>query len=937
MGLTAGHKTLLRSESQYSILGLAVLQPRTILACQISDYTGTDMVSEFLFGSVTEGSYADVLPGMIVFVGSSAGAYDVGICRARKAWTADTAYTSEESSIAFANDLYITVVDAFDIRPKHLVVTAEEVFMDVDVDYSDQHENFDPIPVMGGHVVLDVDSYPATVTFPSVADSWVFDSTISTYLFEASEGVVTDETTTNPTLTISSYPTNGYIRVSLTVTAANGKSFTGHRYVIIFDADNRPITDFTLDECGCSIDDGDWSARVTLNDVNDIDTLRFGGLAVIFSKDYFDGQEDVVGLYPGRENIWMSGWIYESSMVDDPEFKPSSFDIKGAAFWMSRMSSFPVGVEITTSTATVWTEMENLTVDKGLYHFLHWRTTVTQIMDVYLTDDTKYTGSTESAAGNIWDQILDIAGSQILARAACDHNMLFAVKVPYNLIPSASRAANSELVIALEDQDYSKQVEITKRAPQVSQVLLSGVAADEFGNGTAIYSLSPGHVPALLGSLLPFPNVLLSDQDQSNKLAGLVFAHENNPYPEIPLTLTGANRAFDIAPTLYGTIAGLDEYTGTIVPISIDLSYEYDPGDLTRVGGKCIVEVVFESETDESDAIYIDGDIPDSNGGFVSIPSLGKLPPLDPLDLPDIPLFPSSYPSTNTDCGSEYKNFYPLVWSKPYLDGSDSTKLISNAYFPCKVRSNPRTQTFIDFNVQFYGDASTNFTVYAVYGGSRVLTGRLAVGIGTYAFRAYFDVVSDTLIDGFEIELNSSGSGWTGGPATLTPSGEFVCTSTQVNAFTVAVQEVTTGGNYGLDITASAECTVHVWLPPGFIGRISKPTSYTPSTLNWIYNYQAADHQGLVDGLWVADGLRNPPFNPWYKYVASGWTEIISFTLPAGKDSGQRLTNGIGATSGGNIEYDYNMPYYIIAGEQSSDERVMYIYNSVLNNVCSPS
>jgi len=285
MSLTAGHKTLLRSESQYSILGLAVLQPRTILACQISDYTGTDMVSEFLFGSVTEGSYADVLPGMIVFVGSSAGAYDIGICRARKAWTADTAYTSEESSIAFANDLYITVVDAFDIRPKHLVVTAEEVFMDVDVDYSDQHENFDPIPIMGGHVVLDVDSYPATVTFPSVANSWVFDSTISTYLFEASEGVVTDEATTNPTLTISSYPTNGYIRVSLTVTAANGKSFTGHRYVIVFDADNRPITDFTLDECGCSIDDGDWSARVTLNDVNDIALLRFGGLALICSKD----------------------------------------------------------------------------------------------------------------------------------------------------------------------------------------------------------------------------------------------------------------------------------------------------------------------------------------------------------------------------------------------------------------------------------------------------------------------------------------------------------------------------------------------------------------------------------------------------------------------------------------------------------------------------
>jgi len=557
-------------------------------------------------------------------------------------------------------------------------------------------------------------------------------------------------------------------------------------------------------------------------------------------------------------------------------------------------------------------------------------------MDVYLTDDTKYTGSTESAAGNIWDQILDIAGSQILARAACNHNMLFAVKVPYNLIPSASRAASSELVIALEDQDYSKQVEITKRSLQVSQVLLSGVAADEYGNGTAIYSLSPGHVPALLGNLLPFPNVLLSDQDQSNKLAGLVFAHENNPYPEIPLTLTGANRAFDIAPTLYGTITGLDEYTGTIVPISVDLSYEYDPGDLTRVGGKCIVEVVFEGETDEGDAIYIDGDVPDGDGGFVPIGRLGKLPPLDPLDLPDIPpvSFPPTIPNgTDTDCSSFTTNFYPLVWSKPYLDGTDSSKLISNAYFPCKIRSSVFAPSYIDFQCQMLGDAASHFAVYAVYGGTRVLTANLTVGLGNWTFRANFNAASDTLVDGFEIELEEGG--WAGGSATITPSGEFFCTSDQVNSYTIDVQEVTTGGNYGLDITASEECTVHIWIPSG-TWRISKSSSYTPSTLNWIYNYLAADHQGLVDGLWVADGLRNPPFNPWYKYTSSGWIEIISFTLPAGKDSGQRLTNGVGAVSGGNIEYDFSTAYRIVAGERSAANRSMYIYNSVLNNVCSP-
>lgn len=756
MSLNTAQKALLRSESQYSILGLAILQPRTILACQITDYTGTDMITEVGYGNVTSGTYTDVLPGMIVFLGSSPGLYDIGVCRVRKAWTADTAYFGEESSIAFADGVYMTVVDAMDVRPRHLTVVSEsEVYMDADIAYSDQHENFDPVVRMGGQVVVDVESYPVVVNFPAVADSSVFDSTISSYSFVATEGSVGNGTTNNPSLTISSYPTNGYIRVAETITAANGKSFTGYRYVFVFDATHRPITDFVLGDCGCDRDSGGWSATVTLNNSSDIDLVRIGGLAVLFAKDYFNGEQDVVGLYAGRENILMSGWIYKRTSANDPEFQPNEFEIQSAAFWLSHMSSYPMGVEISTSVATAWTNMQNLTIDRGLFHLLHWRTTVTQIMDVYFTDDARYSAAVESSAVNVWDQIVDIAQSQILAEPACNYNCMLAIKVPYNLIPSADRAAASSLVMDLVAGDYARNVEITKEPLSIAQVVLSGVAVDEYGNGEALFSLSPGHVPALLGGLLPMPNLLLESQEQSNILAGLVFASENNPYKNIPLTLVGNNRAFDIAPVLHGTITDLDEYVGVIVPNAVSYSVEQGENGLS---GKLTVEIDFEGETDEADAIYINGDIPDGEGGFVNIGGLGKLPPIKPIDLPEIPptTFPPTIPTVVTsDCGAGQKNFFALAWSKPYLDGTKVDKLVSRANFPCKVRNDSIMQTYIDFSCKFHGDASSNIHVYGTLGGTRILNGRLAAGIGLYAFRAYFDVLSPTEVDGFEIEIDA--------------------------------------------------------------------------------------------------------------------------------------------------------------------------------------
>lgn len=922
---------LSRTEEQYSVLGLAILEPRTILACQIASVTGTDMVTEFTFGTVAEGSYANVLPGHVVFIGSTAGAHDIGICRARKAWTADTAYIGEESGIAFDDGLYVTVVDALDVRPKHLVVSEDAVLMDVDIAYSDQHEDFDPVPVMGGHVVLDVENYPASVSFPDVADSWVFDSAISARSFTASNGTVTNGTTTNPTLTVSSYPTNGYIRVRLLLTAANGKTFSGYRYVFVFDPDHRPITDFELESCGGSREGGGWAARVTLNNPADIAKVRLGGLAAVFSMDYFNGQRGSVGLYPGRENVWISGWIWEQSILDDPEFSPQSFEIQSAAFWMGKMASFPVGVELSTAAATAWTECAGLTVDKGIFHFLHYRSTVTAIMDVYLTDDTRYSPACESAAGNLWGQITDIGFSQILATPVCNHNGRLTVKVPYNLLPSADRTANAEHVMDLEAQDFTRQVEIVRMAPRVSQVLLNGVAVDEYGNATAYFSLSPGHTPALLGDLLPMPNLLLESQAQSNRLAGLVFASGNNPYESIPLAMNGSARVWDVAPLLYGTIAGLDEYSGTITSVSVDYGFDASTGKNT-------IEVVFEGETDESDAIYIDGDIPDGEGGFIPLGGLGKLPPIKPIDLPPIPgigdpLAPNVLVST--DCASNVKNFFSLVWSKPFLDGADSSKLTSYARFPCKIRSNSLTPTYLLIQGLWAGDAASNYHVYGVLGGVRVATA--TVTADPRWNRAEFSVGFDTQVDGFEIELDAGGA-WSG-DAELTPVFEGSCTI-EMDGPSVAKVQAGPTSNYNPIFNLSAPSVLTFWLSPGFQSCLCVNVPIT----NWVVNVGGGDYQGL-DGTWVVGGSCWPGSYTKRTYTNIGalvkvgeviieapFENVRLRILPGSGTSTPGIIPPSGCSSGG---WSFSDIFYIVAGDLVSASRSIGLYSSTVNNVCA--
>jgi len=197
------------------------------------------------------------------------------------------------------------------------------------------------------------------------------------------------------------------------------------------------------------------------------------------------------------------------------------------------------------------------------------------------------------------------------------------------MLPEADRAAASTLVMAIASEDMYKLTQVTYASPKTAQVDLSGVYVASTGNFIARFGLSPGHTPALLGDWVIQDRLLVGTQAQTNTLAGLKFASDNNPYPDIPIQFIGNNRAFDIAPLMHATIA-LDEYTGTIIPHSWDLTYD---------GAEGKIEVVTTFHAATTPAVNVTGDFPDGEGGTIVIPNLPPLPPL-----PSVPSYPTYEP-----------------------------------------------------------------------------------------------------------------------------------------------------------------------------------------------------------------------------------------------------------------------------------------------------
>lgn len=629
---TAPELALYRTPGKASKWRAAILQPRTIYTARVNQtFSTTDGILAITFDGGS-GTLANVLADMTLLVGSTAGAWDLGICRIRST-DATHFYINETSDIEWADNLYLTVVEDFSLWAKHVLISGGVTYMDGSVAYSDQHAAPDPTPIMGSNRVLRLTGASVSTQF-SWGDSYVIGglSTISAYATSAPTAAsVTGPTTATPTVT---FDAAGWHPIYLTVTAANSKTYLGVRWVYVMDPDDPPPSVTFVSPPRQDVETGGWEFGIRMTHDADLDTVRDHALVIVFSEDHFGDTQSDIGPVAGSENVEVTGWIAKESIVWNPEQGSVTFTVYTAQYFFSQIPAFPDGVEFVTGTPAGWTEFQNLTVEQGLWHFLHWRTTATRVMDVFLTGDTKYTREVSSLASNLWEQLREMGWLQIYARAGCNAWNQLVIKVHPQLVPAASRTWPT--VMTITKPDWQGEIDfdrITK--PEVAVVSLSGVAVNESGLGSAYFSLSPGHAYPHYGAIDVQDRILVASQADANQKAGLYRGWRNNPYPEIPIPLKANIRLIDcflqsqcaIVLATGDTPRG-NAYSGNLLPTSVTIVTDPRTGRTSR-------EVTFEAETFED--LAVDGDIPGSRAD-VTFPPIPSLPPLpSPALFPIIP------------------------------------------------------------------------------------------------------------------------------------------------------------------------------------------------------------------------------------------------------------------------------------------------------------
>lgn len=552
--VSAGEQTKIRSDGQFSKLGLAIQPGPSVFSARVNGTPGTDKVVAITYDGGSPVSAA-VLEGMTLLVGSSAGAGDKGQARIRTAHTGASTGTlsiGETSEIDFADNDYLTVIDEFApwTRPVRTDTSVDPpvVYMDYGVAYSNQHDTFKPVPVFGSPAVAWLIGASVDVEFDA-ADSWVPNSTVNAWAWSSTGGTWDTPTAQQATLTITA---TGVYRVTLTVTSAAGGTATGYRYVFVYSEASPPITQFAPNSPPASDDNG-WNFSVICWAEATQATIRDRALVVLFARDYYNGAEGSIGPLAGRENVIAWGWIAGESITWNAEQSAVTFDVRGPHYWLSQMTAYPAGQEFTNDTPAAWTQMQNNSVDKMLWHIAVWRSTLTLCTDCSVMGNNEFVVGESVPALSVWDQIVTVARWQLAVPRVDRYGRLW-VQVDAQFVPSADRGG-IVTSMAITKNDWRDSIEFARSIVNpVGMVDVSGIYFDGY-TPLAYFARCKGNVFDRLGKPETVDRLVIADQDTATILAGLVWAQRNNEYPRTPVKLAQNNRFLDIAPRQYVTLS----------------------------------------------------------------------------------------------------------------------------------------------------------------------------------------------------------------------------------------------------------------------------------------------------------------------------------------------------------------------------------------------
>jgi hypothetical protein len=555
-----------RSDGQWEKFSIYLHVPTTIFTAVVDSVTaGVDPVVEVNYLNGV-GSTGDVLEDMTCLVGTTAGASDIGFVRVRSI-DGSKITIGEASDISWVGGLCLTVIDDFEYWAKKLSFLGGVYKIESDVAYTDQFTSMAPVPVMGPYIrVVELVGETLSVTTRAY-QSWVPDgSGVDSWSWDCSGPSVVDTIDDERGGFTVIFNQTGLYRIRCGVTA-NGKTSTGYRYIRVYDAVDDPrITGFSLQNLNTSQAEG-VSFQIDWYNIEDISLLKDRMSVVLLSENHYGNSvADINPLGDYAGNIFTLGRVESGSISFDSELKKITFSVQGNTFWMKAATAWPFVLMDTHATLpgqdvleVDWMHIDNLTVDKALWVWALYRSTITRSTDIYPSGDEKRAFSCAGNLGPLFDQITGFS-EQIGAAPITDRYGRLFVEIDPQLLPVTAPEGMPQrgdvlIVMHITKTDWMEQIQIKKldHSPigwyQMGGFYYNGNTFD------TMLATAPGNALKQYGTSQSKSNFVVSSQEQCNEFSGLLLAKENNPFSSVIIPLVANNQLIDVAPNQYITIS----------------------------------------------------------------------------------------------------------------------------------------------------------------------------------------------------------------------------------------------------------------------------------------------------------------------------------------------------------------------------------------------
>lgn len=562
-------------------LGMMLLNPATILSGQVNQSVFSYPLLQFTYDNGS-GSFASTHTGMMILLGTTPGADDLGRTVIHDPASNNTVYVAPASQgtrdgeLALADDVYFTILNFYPPFAKipRVLDTTEYKWYNIVLQALQPKANSG-----GGYADWpDPSTGLITVNFNGAASYDLANGSL-THAWDFADG--TPSAAATATVTGVTFP-KGFRYVRHTVTAGS----ENHTMVIPVynpgtddNLDSMYIQNFAITSHHAEPKGQELSVRID----QDIPMTSFpdGTLCMIWSRTYWgDGSTGQVNVSlgpPGREHMIFCGWHHvDPSMQEGRKagiYKETTFNLLDIAGKLRTLPAFTQLLERAT-TAANWHQMVNLQVNREyLDYLLRWHSNALELAD-FNPYGISYPISTLGSDGmSLYDQT-DQRAQAMACNLTCDREgSLWVIPDPQLLatadqvaqaLPSVIPQRTSTVIIALQTSDYTRVKYTRTRPPRYhwlrgNTILTSTTPAASVVNVPLAFVIAPG----------PVPGQGLDEADHGEQvalnLAELQF-REGNRYAAM---LNNFEGSYEI-PLVPPGDAGIDPAYGQWVQLTVD-------------------------------------------------------------------------------------------------------------------------------------------------------------------------------------------------------------------------------------------------------------------------------------------------------------------------------------------------------------------------------